>query len=92
MNRPADASRNSTLPCDNSLFQWTVTVDDHWWSEDNLTTLCTADCSTSAQDWEMDVALACVEDDLTVLGKLVPAYTVAGRFVDGLGIACLQSR
>ena len=67
-------------------------MDDYFWSQDNLTALCTSACTASAQNWEIDVALACVDDDLTVYGKLVPAYTVAGRFTDGLGIACLQSR
>lgn len=82
---------NDTVACDNDLFQWTVTVDDHWWETDNLTTLCTAGCTASAQTWNTDVTLACVDDDLVVQGSLVPAATVAGRFWDGLQVACLQS-
>lgn len=82
---------NDTVDCDNDLFQWTVTVDDHWWETDNLTTLCTSGCTASAQAWNTDVASACTNDDLVVQGSLVPAATVAGRFWDGLQIACLQS-
>lgn len=82
---------NDTVACDNDLFQWTVTVDDHWWEIDNLTGLCTPGCTDSAQVWNTDVTLACLDDDLVVQGSLVPAATVAGRFWDGLQVACLQS-
>lgn len=82
---------NTTVNCDVDLFQWTVTVDDHWWEMDNLTTLCTADCTSSASTWRSNAQLACVDDDINVQGKQVPAASVAGRFAEGLGIACLQS-
>ncbi|OBT81991.1 hypothetical protein VE02_09310 [Pseudogymnoascus sp. 03VT05] len=82
---------NSTVTCDNYLFGWTNFVDDHWWSADNLTTLCTSTCTTSAQSWMENVFMSCLSDTLTVYGKAVPADTVAGRYTDGLGIACLQS-
>lgn len=82
---------NETVNCDDDLFQWTVTVDDHWWETDNLTTLCTPGCTASAQAWNTDVTSACANDDLVVQGSLVPAATVAGRFWDGLQVACLQS-
>lgn len=42
--------------------------------------------------WEQNVELACIDDDLIVYGTLVPAFTVAGRYLDGYGVACLQSR
>jgi hypothetical protein len=38
-----------------------------------------------------NVFMSCLSDTLTVYGKAVPADTVAGRYTDGLGIACLQS-
>ena len=83
--------RNTTVGCDDSLFQWTVTVDDHWWEVSNLTTLCTANCTQSAQAWRSSVQQACIDDDLIIYSKLVPAASVAGRFTEGLSIACLQS-
>jgi hypothetical protein len=82
---------NETVNCDNDLFQWTVTVDDHWWEPENLTQLCTSQCSASASTWLSDVLAACVNDDLVIQGRSVPAATVAERFVEGLGVACLQS-
>ena len=84
--------RNTTLPCDNFLFSWAVNADDYFWSEQNLTTLCTSDCATAVNTWEQNVALACVDDDLVTYGVLVPAFSVAGRYQDGYGAACLQSR
>lgn len=88
----ADLDRNTTLPCDNYLFGWTVNVDDYFWSEQNVTTLCISECASAAQEWEQNVAVACVSDNIVSYGTLIPAFSVAGRFVDGYSIACLQSR
>lgn len=82
---------NTTVTGDDDLFQWAVTVDDHWWETDNLTTLCTVDCTSSASTWRINVQTACINDDLVVQNKLVPAASVAGRFAEGVDIACLQS-
>lgn len=82
---------NETVSCDDDLFQWTVTVDDHWWEPENLTQLCTSDCTASATSWVSDVLSTCVNDDLVIQGRRVPAATVADRFLEGLGVACLQS-
>lgn len=87
----ANVYRNSTVACDDYLFGWTNFVDDHWWSADNLTTLCTSTCTTSAQSWMDNVFMSCLSDTLTVYGKAVPVDTIAGRYTDGLDIACLQS-
>jgi hypothetical protein len=35
--------------------------------------------------------MSCLTDTLVVYGKAVPADTVAGRYTDGLNVACLQS-
>ena len=87
----SDICRNTTIACDDYLFGWTNFVDDHYWSSENLTTLCTSTCTAAAQSWKDNVFMSCLTDTLAVYGSAVPADTVAGRYIDGLGIACLQS-
>ncbi|SPQ21516.1 05f4d12e-4c34-47ca-9eeb-bd15fa2afc2d [Thermothielavioides terrestris] len=85
------AALNETVSCDDSLFSWTVSVDDYWWEADNLTTLCTPQCTASAATWVSDVLSGCINDDIVIQGKAVPAASVAERFGEGLAIACLQT-
>lgn len=66
-------------------------VDSYWWAADNVTSLCTADCTASAQSWDTEVQDKCKNQNIVVYGKLVPVDSVSGRYVDGLGIACLQA-
>ena len=82
---------NETVKCDQTLFQMANTVDSYLWTTENLTDLCTADCIQSSQNWWSDVQDRCAMDSLAAYGKLIPAESVAGRFSDGLGIACLKS-
>lgn len=84
-------NRNTTLPCDQTLFQMTSTVDNYRWASDNLTTLCTRDCFAAADDWNIDVQTRCDGDTLVAYNKIVPADSVAGRFLDGVQIACLTN-
>ncbi|KAG7001882.1 hypothetical protein G7Y79_00030g064150 [Physcia stellaris] len=81
---------NTTVGCDEDLFQWTNAVDDHLWSTENVTDLCTPSCATSAQQWNDNVQDKCADDTIATYGKLVPAQTIAGRFIEGLNLACLQ--
>ena len=82
---------NETVTCDQTLFQMANTVDSYLWTTANLTDLCTADCIQSSQKWWSDVQDRCAMDTIAAYGKLIPAESVAGRFSDGLGIACLKS-
>ena len=82
---------NETVTCDQTLFQMANTVDSYLWTTENLTDLCTADCIQSSQKWWLDVQDRCAIDTIAAYGKLIPAESVAGRFSDGLSIACLKS-
>ena len=81
---------NETIICEQTLFQMSSTVDSYEWTTQNLTTLCTPSCIVSAKSWWSDVQDRCETDTLTAYGKLIPAESIAGRFFDGLSIACLR--
>ena len=82
---------NETIPCDQTLFQMSNTVDSYLWTIENVTDLCTPACIASASKWWSDVQTKCAAENIAAYGKMVPAETITGRFFDGLGVACLQS-
>ena len=82
---------NETITCDQTLFQMSSTVDSYLWTAENMTDLCTTSCIASTAKWWSDVQGRCASDTLAAYGKMIPAETIAGRFFDGLSIACLQS-
>jgi hypothetical protein len=84
-------SRNATLTCDPDLFRMVGQIDQYLWSEDNITSLCTDDCTGSSSDWIVSVQSACDGEEMAVASKLVPVEDVAGRYLDNLGLACLDS-
>lgn len=65
-------------------------VDNYLWDIDNVTTLCTADCLSTAETWFWDVSDACSDDNMNIRGRLIPPHTVPGRILDGMNIACLR--
>lgn len=85
-------SSNTTVTCDQDLFLWASSVDTYWWSETNVTDLCTPGCTRSAGNWNADVQKRCDGQSIAVYGKLVEVDSVPGRYYDGLNIACLQPR
>ncbi|KAI2465892.1 hypothetical protein F4781DRAFT_374999 [Annulohypoxylon bovei var. microspora] len=83
---------NQSIPeCDQTLFQMVSSFENYWWEDDNVTALCASNCSYAAQMWDLNVASACDNQYYSAYGKLVPAWTISERFVDGIGIACLSS-
>jgi hypothetical protein len=64
----------------------------YFWSEDNLTSLCTESCLSNSSTWVGNVGDACVGQTYNVGGKLAPVDTVALRFVEGVTMACLLSK
>ncbi|GAB7348916.1 hypothetical protein MBLNU459_g7604t2 [Dothideomycetes sp. NU459] len=66
-------------------------IDLYLWSEDNITALCTDDCIGSSSDWIAGVYSACEDQTMTVASKLVPVDSVAYRYADGIGLACMNS-
>ena len=82
---------NETVTCDQTLFQMSNAVDSYLWTADNVTSLCTTACIASTAKWWSDVQDRCATDTIAAYGKMIPAESVAGRFSDGLNIACLTS-
>lgn len=82
---------NETVTCDQTLFQMSNTVDSYLWTTDNVTDLCTIACISSTANWWSDVQERCAMDTIAAYGKMIPAESIAGRFSDGLNIACLTS-
>ena len=80
---------NTSVVCDQTLLTMAGTVDNYLWDIDNVTALCTTDCLSSSQAWFNTVNSSCADDLMTVSGKQAPPYTIPGRTIDGLNIACL---
>lgn len=60
------------------------------WENDNITALCNDKCIAQVDGWNFNVAYYCYGQTLSVGGKLVPADTVSGRYLDGINTACLS--
>ncbi|KAK4555183.1 hypothetical protein LTR86_007479 [Recurvomyces mirabilis] len=87
------ALRNATVGCDPTTFRMAGQIDLYFWENDNISTLCTSDCMTSATTWINSVYDNCDPTDaIYVDTKLVPVDTVAVRYTDGLGLACLTDQ
>ena len=84
-------TRNTTLPCDQDLFQWTHKADQVYFEEKDVIALCTPDCVASTKKWSQNVEAACANDYLRSGERYVPADTLSSRFVEGLNMACMQS-
>ncbi|KAL2066090.1 hypothetical protein VTL71DRAFT_2161 [Oculimacula yallundae] len=83
---------NGTLVgCDPTLFQMSVSFDNYYWEDDNITDVCDGNCTLQARDWDLSVSLACSDQWISAYGKLIPADSISGRFVDGLKTVCLGS-
>ncbi|KAL8826183.1 MAG: hypothetical protein Q9191_003961 [Dirinaria sp. TL-2023a] len=82
-------ARNTTVACDPDLFRMTGQVDLYYWVQDNLTQLCADSCIQSSSNWLQTVQDACGGQTITIDGKMVPTESVAIRYADGIGLACL---
>jgi len=78
------------VKCDDDLFRWAVEVDNYLWSSDNVTTLCTSNCEQSVQAWSSNVTTYCGNDTIPLYSSLIPADSIAGRYAEGVALACLQ--
>jgi hypothetical protein len=81
-------NRNSSLSCDSDLFRMTGQVDQYYWSLDNVTALCVRQCLDDSSNWVVKVESACEGQTFNVAGKLVPVDSVAGRYNEGVAMAC----
>lgn len=67
-------------------------LDNYYWSEENITSLCTSDCVDDSSTWVGQVGDACIGQTFNVGGRLVPVDSVALRYVEGITMACLKSK
>lgn len=86
------SSRNTTVTCDPDLFRMAGQVDLYYWVLDNITDLCTPSCVQSSSDWLEDIYSICDGQSITLDSKMVPVESVAIRYADGFGLACLTDR
>lgn len=77
------------MACDPDLFRMAGQVDLYYWEQENITDLCTPSCLASSSDWLGNIYDTCDGQTITVDSKLVPAESVAIRYSDGIGLACL---
>ncbi|PQE27499.1 hypothetical protein CJF31_00009116 [Rutstroemia sp. NJR-2017a BVV2] len=69
----------------------TISFDNYYWEDDNITTVCDGNCTIEARDWDLDISLAYADEWINSYGKLIPADSISGRFVDGINTVCLGS-
>ncbi|KAI0856210.1 hypothetical protein F4860DRAFT_493672 [Xylaria cubensis] len=91
-------SLNQTIPeCDQTLVQMTQSLENYWWTDDNLTAICTPNnetstsCADAVTSWNGDAAAACDEQYFAAYGQLLPIWSVTERFRDSISFACLES-
>lgn len=80
---------NETVSCDATLLRMAGSFDDYLWDKDNVTALCATDCVSTTTKWFSDVSTACLGNYMNVNARFVPPYTIPGRVLDGMNIACL---
>lgn len=69
-----------------------VSDDQVDWFMENITTLCTTQCSSSLRSWLSAVEEDCAADTLDFMGSIMQAKTVPAVYTTGHDIACLQDR
>ena len=66
--------------------------DNYYWENDNITDLCGTGCQPDANTWHWAVQDACDGQTITAYGKLLPAESISGRYLDAMNHLCLASR
>ncbi|OAX79990.1 hypothetical protein ACJ72_05685 [Emergomyces africanus] len=84
---------NQTIDCDAvNIARAASGADDDFWFRDNVTTLCTAECSNALTTWLSDVEVQCAGDQIITEGRFIEPYTIPLRYIAGYDMACLQDR
>jgi hypothetical protein len=47
----------------------TQSLENYWWTDDNLTAICNTGCSQNVSDWNGNAAAACDEQYYTAYGN-----------------------
>jgi len=86
-------ARNKTVACDEATANLAAQgMDENWWYKENITTLCTADCSSSVNAWLKAVDTDCASDTVTQANIVVKARTIPLQYTYGYSLACLQNK
>jgi hypothetical protein len=59
---------------------------------ENITTLCTSDCSSSLNSWLSNVESACAAENITQAGVQVQAKAMVLQFTFNYDLACMKDR
>ncbi|KAI3319768.1 hypothetical protein HD806DRAFT_547669 [Xylariaceae sp. AK1471] len=73
------------------VLELTSEFDNYWWQDDNVTALCTGNCSTAASEWLDNLGDDCYKEYITEYGRSLPVSSVPLRYVDGMNIICLET-
>ncbi|ODH34363.1 hypothetical protein ACO22_03109 [Paracoccidioides brasiliensis] len=82
---------NQTVGCDAANAARAANGADVWF-RDNVTSLCTVECSKALTSWLSDVDIQCSSDQLVTNGRFIDPYTIPLKYVAGYDMACLQDR
>ncbi|EEH37042.2 hypothetical protein PAAG_07460 [Paracoccidioides lutzii Pb01] len=84
---------NQTVGCDAvNAARAANGADGEFWFRDNVTSLCTVECSKALTSWLSDVDIQCSSDQLVTNGRFIDPYTIPLKYVAGYDMACLQDR
>ncbi|KLJ12711.1 hypothetical protein EMPG_12291 [Blastomyces silverae] len=84
---------NQTVDCDAvNIARAASGADDDFWFKENVTTLCTAECSSALSTWLADVEIQCAGHQINTNGRFIEPYTIPLKYIAGYDMACLQDR
>lgn len=62
------------------------------WTENDINSLCTPQCSSSLNEWYSSVELACSEDTIVISDKEIEPKLIPQKYIAGYNAVCLQDR
>nr|KMM64622.1 LOW QUALITY PROTEIN: hypothetical protein CPAG_00974 [Coccidioides posadasii RMSCC 3488] len=82
---------NQTVECDQTNAARAARgIDNDFWYRDNLTALCTQECSASLASWLSTVEKECSKDEVTTNGILFEPKAFPLKYIAGHDLACLR--
>ncbi|KAK9418922.1 putative LysM domain-containing protein [Seiridium unicorne] len=85
------AALNATVHCDeDSINILGNGADIHYWTTDDLNTLCTSDCVSSLSSWTSNVENVCADETTVQAGVIVQAKSLPLTFKYNAGLVCMR--
>ncbi|KZZ86874.1 Peptidoglycan-binding lysin domain protein [Ascosphaera apis ARSEF 7405] len=85
------ANLNKTIECDVvNAARAANGVRDQYWTENDINSLCTPQCSSSLNEWYSSVELACSEDTIVISDKEIEPKLIPQKYIAGYNAVCLQ--